>query len=205
MTSASSNNISANDGDTSPSSSSSKVSSAAPTSHLGDIMQSASASAVPDMHNMTTSTSLQSITTHIPTHLGFTPLQRILLTANGNVQRILSSYYNSTVSVEILRNDKRPCTSFIIPAVISPTTILLEENGTATSSNSSSYTTDKKSDNLLLVYDRKVRLWCKDRVSKNVQGHHLSVFPQPCIPFSLDLLYSYIDHLTHLSTLYPPH
>ncbi|KAI8904115.1 hypothetical protein EDD86DRAFT_260444 [Gorgonomyces haynaldii] len=34
----------------------------------------------------------------------FTPLERIVLTANGNLQRILSSYFNHNVSVDIVRN-----------------------------------------------------------------------------------------------------
>ena len=36
----------------------------------------------------------------------FSPLQRVLLTANGNVQRIISSYYNAPVNVDILYNRK---------------------------------------------------------------------------------------------------
>ncbi|TPX46792.1 hypothetical protein SeLEV6574_g03034 [Synchytrium endobioticum] len=46
----------------------------------------------------------------------FTPLQRVLLTANGNVQRIISSYYNAPVTVDILLNHKESstpaCTTF---------------------------------------------------------------------------------------------
>ncbi|PVZ98338.1 hypothetical protein BB558_005658 [Smittium angustum] len=34
------------------------------------------------------------------------PIQRIFLTANGNLQRLLSSYYNLPVSVDILYNQK---------------------------------------------------------------------------------------------------
>ncbi|TPX35353.1 hypothetical protein SmJEL517_g02203 [Synchytrium microbalum] len=64
---------------------------------------------------------LQMISKSIPAHLGdvmssretfvslsdeFTPMQRILLTANGNVQRILSAYYNAPVTVDILFNEK---------------------------------------------------------------------------------------------------
>ncbi|KAI8896388.1 hypothetical protein BC833DRAFT_597694 [Globomyces pollinis-pini] len=56
----------------------------------------------------------------VPSHLGdimsstetantitgnFTPLQRIVLTANGNLQRILSAFFNSKVSVIIIKND----------------------------------------------------------------------------------------------------
>ncbi|KAJ1536404.1 hypothetical protein HK405_015250, partial [Cladochytrium tenue] len=38
----------------------------------------------------------------------FGPMERVLLTANGNVQRILSAFYNSPVTVEVLRNDLVP-------------------------------------------------------------------------------------------------
>ncbi|KAJ3227286.1 hypothetical protein HK099_002650 [Clydaea vesicula] len=55
-----------------------------PPIHLGDIMNS------------------REISISLPK--GFTPLERILLTANGNVQRIISSYYNSPVTVEIISN-----------------------------------------------------------------------------------------------------
>ncbi len=37
----------------------------------------------------------------------FSPMQRILLTANGNVQRILSAFYNDTVTVRVLFNNER--------------------------------------------------------------------------------------------------
>jgi chorismate-pyruvate lyase len=36
----------------------------------------------------------------------FTPIERILLTANGNLQRILSAFFNSTVSVKIIYNNQ---------------------------------------------------------------------------------------------------
>ena len=36
----------------------------------------------------------------------FTPLQRIVLTANGNLQRILSAYHNRKVSVTVLVNER---------------------------------------------------------------------------------------------------
>eukprot|EP00966_Prymnesium_polylepis_P052837 1223649-Prymnesium_polylepis.1 len=36
----------------------------------------------------------------------FTPLQRIVLSANGNLQRLLSSYYNSPVTVNARQHDK---------------------------------------------------------------------------------------------------
>ena len=38
--------------------------------------------------------------------LSFSPLERIILTANGNLQRILSAYYGSTISVVIKKCER---------------------------------------------------------------------------------------------------
>ena len=38
---------------------------------------------------------------------GFTPKQRLLLTANGNIQRIVSSYFAAPVTVFVTTNHKR--------------------------------------------------------------------------------------------------
>ncbi|CAE8584105.1 unnamed protein product [Polarella glacialis] len=38
---------------------------------------------------------------------GFSPKQRILITANGNVERLLSSYYNSPVTTCVMLNNRR--------------------------------------------------------------------------------------------------
>jgi hypothetical protein len=35
----------------------------------------------------------------------FTPIQRIILTADGNCQRILSAYFNTKIKVEIIKNN----------------------------------------------------------------------------------------------------
>ncbi|KAI9201907.1 uncharacterized protein BJ171DRAFT_427130 [Polychytrium aggregatum] len=48
--------------------------------------------------------SSREVTVLLPTD--FSPLERILLTANGNVQRILSSFHNSTVTVKIIKNNQ---------------------------------------------------------------------------------------------------
>ncbi|KAJ1853919.1 hypothetical protein GGH12_004514 [Coemansia sp. RSA 1822] len=37
------------------------------------------------------------------------PVQRIMLMANGNLQRVLSAYYNLPVSVEVVYNAPEPC------------------------------------------------------------------------------------------------
>jgi len=55
--------------------------------HFGDIM-----------NPRTTSISLPS---------GFTPTERLLLTANGNVERIVSSYYNMPVTLYVMLNHQR--------------------------------------------------------------------------------------------------
>ena len=38
---------------------------------------------------------------------GFSALERILLTANGNVERLVSSFYDETVTTCIVNNHKR--------------------------------------------------------------------------------------------------
>ncbi|KAI9091723.1 hypothetical protein DFS34DRAFT_634669 [Phlyctochytrium arcticum] len=45
----------------------------------------------------------------LPNH--FEPLERVLLTANGNIQRIISAYYNSPVTVQIHKNNLIPSSS----------------------------------------------------------------------------------------------
>ena len=39
----------------------------------------------------------------------FTPMERIAITATGNLQRIVSSYYNSPVTVSCVRNEEVRC------------------------------------------------------------------------------------------------
>jgi hypothetical protein len=41
-----------------------------------------------------------------PKDLEFTPIERIILTANGNLQRILSAFFNDTISVKIIYNNQ---------------------------------------------------------------------------------------------------
>ncbi|KAI9343047.1 hypothetical protein DFJ73DRAFT_842028 [Zopfochytrium polystomum] len=45
----------------------------------------------------------------------FRPLERVILTANGNVQRIFSAFYNLPVTVEIVRNVRKPKAHFSDP------------------------------------------------------------------------------------------
>ena len=61
--------------------------------HFGDLMAP------------TSSTGLQTTTTtRISDLLSFSPLERILLTANGNLQRIVSSYHAKPVQVKVTYN-----------------------------------------------------------------------------------------------------
>ena len=61
--------------------------------HFGDLMAP------------TSSTGLQTTTTtKISDLLSFSPLERILLTANGNLQRIVSSYHAKPVQVKVMYN-----------------------------------------------------------------------------------------------------
>ena len=55
----------------------------------------------------TSSTGLQTTTTtRISDLLSFSPLERILLTANGNLQRIVSSYHAKPVQVKVTYNNE---------------------------------------------------------------------------------------------------
>ncbi|KAG0203353.1 hypothetical protein BGX28_004350 [Mortierella sp. GBA30] len=49
---------------------------------------------------------------------GFSGSERILLTANGNLQRLISAYFNKTVTVTILENTEVPLSPDEDPAVI---------------------------------------------------------------------------------------
>ncbi|KAF9564314.1 hypothetical protein EC968_004586 [Mortierella alpina] len=54
-------------------------------------------------------------TLHLPE--GFTGFERILLTANGNLQRLISAYFNKTVTVNIVENKEVPLAQDEDPAV----------------------------------------------------------------------------------------
>lgn len=60
-----------------------------PQTHLGDLMG----------RSLETDVSLVTLS-----NISFTPMQRVALTANGNFQRILSSYHNSAVKVVVRKN-----------------------------------------------------------------------------------------------------
>lgn len=87
------------------------------------------------------------ITTVLPA--GFTGLERIVLSANGNLQRLMSAYYNSPVSVEIIKNDRVGQTS------IFEREVNLTCFGKAFC-NAKSTVTIKKEEHLRLVLEEKV-------------------------------------------------
>ena len=70
---------------------------------------------------------------------GFTPLQRLLLTANGNVERVLSSYHNQQVQLLVVLNHKRENTS---ATVYDREARLLLDNRTLMTAKSTCFLTD---------------------------------------------------------------
>ncbi|CAO3571173.1 unnamed protein product [Mortierella alpina] len=54
---------------------------------------------------------------------GFSGSERILLTANGNLQRLISAYFNKTVTVTILENTQVPLTPDDDPAVMAHSSV----------------------------------------------------------------------------------
>ncbi|KAJ3249810.1 hypothetical protein HDU77_007418 [Chytriomyces hyalinus] len=80
--------------------------------------------------------------------------ERILLTANGNVQRILSAFYNLPITVKILKNEKTfpsaKITSTLDPAQLPDSEIASPESPTQPQ--------------ILAEFDRKVQILCNNRV-----------------------------------------
>lgn len=74
----------------------------------------------------------------------FTPLERIVITANGNLQRIMSAYYGAPVIVNIIKCDPiKDIKSYITDRRID---------------------TNNNDDNLLCVYDREVSLLMNSQI-----------------------------------------
>jgi len=69
------------------------------STHFGDLMGGSNNTQVVD-NGLTTTASSSS---HL---LQFTPLERILITANGNLQRIVSSYHAKVVDVQVVYNNQ---------------------------------------------------------------------------------------------------
>ncbi|TPX60690.1 hypothetical protein PhCBS80983_g01651 [Powellomyces hirtus] len=121
-------------GTTTPDSKScSTVTGADPPPHFGDIMSSRETSVL------------------IPE--GYTPLERILLTANGNVQRILSAYHNAKVTVEILKNELASSLDDV-PAIFHRKVLLIIKGKTCCTANSTVIIRDEKY--LRLLVDQHV-------------------------------------------------
>jgi hypothetical protein len=69
----------------------------------------------------------------------FSPLERVLLTANGNLQRIISAYYDAQVSVEVVKCDR--VVSDAVRGVSASTTFPTLATTTATTTTASDATT----------------------------------------------------------------
>ena len=48
----------------------------------------------------------------------FTPIERVILTANGNLQRILSAYYDEAITVTVLRTELKAGSTFTREVVL---------------------------------------------------------------------------------------
>ncbi|KAG0053989.1 hypothetical protein BGZ83_012158 [Gryganskiella cystojenkinii] len=79
---------------------------------------------------------------------GFTGFERILLTANGNLQRLISAYFNKTVTVKIVENSKVPLTE------------------------------EDKDYEILARFQREVDLLCQDKVFCNAKSQVLVKDPK---------------------------
>jgi hypothetical protein len=80
----------------------------------------------------------------------FTPLERIIITANGNLQRIMSAYYGAPVIVNILKCDP-----------IEDITLY---------KNTKIYNDNTNKNTLLCVYDREVTLLMNDQIFCTAKG-----------------------------------
>ncbi|RUS24092.1 hypothetical protein BC938DRAFT_474136 [Jimgerdemannia flammicorona] len=88
---------------------------------------------------------------------GFSGLERIVLTANGNLQRIFSAFFNLPIAIEIMKNDLLPAS-----ARFEDEPILDDENPAA----------------VLQRFDREVNLRCGQIVVCNAKSHILIRDPE---------------------------
>ncbi|KAF9916567.1 hypothetical protein FBU30_001286 [Linnemannia zychae] len=90
--------------------------------HFGDIMAKRQAFSLSIIHFSSRASNILVSTHNLNTSLslpdGFTGFERILLTANGNLQRLVSAYFNEVVTVEIVENKQVPRLSTDGPEVL---------------------------------------------------------------------------------------
>ncbi|KAJ3249812.1 hypothetical protein HDU77_007420 [Chytriomyces hyalinus] len=82
--------------------------------------------------------------------------ERILLTANGNVQRILSAFYNLPITVKILKNEKTFPTAKKNTLTLDPLPQLPDSEIASPESPTQPQ--------ILAEFDRKVEILCNNRV-----------------------------------------
>uniref|UniRef100_A0A1D1YT43 tRNA dimethylallyltransferase n=1 Tax=Anthurium amnicola TaxID=1678845 RepID=A0A1D1YT43_9ARAE len=109
--------------------------------------------------------SLRATTLLLPNE--FSGLERICLTANGNLQRILSSWFNKTVTVDVIKNISVDfkMDSQVKNSIITNKTIILD--------NDVNYDDTQKNDDkapILKRFDREVNLICEEKIVCNAKS-----------------------------------
>ena len=115
--------------------------------------------------------------TNVVVYGSFTPFERIIITANGNLQRIMSAYYGAPVTVNIIKSNPISDISLYKPKrhLNSNTTTTNSDTTTTTSNNDTTNNDDNtnnddttssssSSNKLLCVYDREVNLLMNNQI-----------------------------------------
>ena len=77
----------------------------AAATHFGDLMAPTTTTPSTFKNGLTTVTTVSTVDSELSK---FSPLERILLTANGNLQRIVSAYHATSVKVNVIYNVEAP-------------------------------------------------------------------------------------------------
>ncbi|GBB84962.1 hypothetical protein RclHR1_11550004 [Rhizophagus clarus] len=105
----------------------------------------------------------------------FSGLERICLTANGNLQRILSSWFNKTVKVDIVKNDSVniKTDSQVRTLVTTNETIIILNNNNVNYNSSNSDNTKQNEEELTSIlkrFDREVNIICENKIVCNAKS-----------------------------------
>ena len=95
--------------------------------------------------------------TNVVVYGSFTPFERIIITANGNLQRIMSAYYGAPVTVNIIKSN--PINNI---SLYKPKRHL--NSNTTTTSDTTTNTNNDSNNKLLCVYDREVNLLMNNQI-----------------------------------------
>jgi len=103
--------------------------------------------------------------TNVVVYGSFTPFERIIITANGNLQRIMSAYYGAPVTVNIIKSN--PITNMSLyksKKNLNSTTTTTTSDTTTTTNNNNNTNNNDSNKKLLCVYDREVNLLMNNQI-----------------------------------------